>query len=150
MNGPTFHTGQQIAPLEVTPSARDLIQYSVSSGDYYEAHYDADYARAHGLPGVLVHGLLKMAYLGRAVTAWLGPDAFIRSLKADYRGLDLVGHPFRVEGEVTDVRTKGSSILLDIDLRGISESGAVSTPGSAVVEVPAPDPNSSAQPSTTP
>lgn len=132
----SYAIGDAIRPLVIVPSSRDLVMYSVAAGDYYEAHYDADYARAQGLPGVIVHGLLKLGYLARAVTEWAGPDAFVRSISGSYRGLDLINDPFRVEGEVVDLRSDPDARLLTVELRGISADGTVSTPGSAVVEVP--------------
>lgn len=128
--------GQEIEPLVVAPTSRDLVMYSVASGDYYEAHYDADYARAQGLPDVMVHGLLKLAYLGRAVTEWVGPDAFVRSISGNYRGLDLVRQPFRIEGEVTSIDLLNGATLATLNLRGISSDGTTSTPGTVIVELP--------------
>src|SRR5690606_1344011 len=49
--------------FEGAPSSRDLVRYAVATDDLYEAQYDERYALAHGLPGVIVHGLLKMAWL---------------------------------------------------------------------------------------
>lgn len=131
-----MRVGTQIDPLVVIPSARELIMYSVASSDLYEAHYDADYARAQGLPGVIVHGLLKLAYLGRAVTEWAGTDAFVRSISGSYRGLDIVQQAFRVEGEVAALDLVNGATVVTVELRGISADGAISTPGRAVLELP--------------
>lgn len=128
--------GAEIAPLVVVPSPRQVVRYAAATGDFYEAHYDNDYARAHGLPGVITHGLFKLAMFGRAVTGWAGPDAFVRALDADYRGLDLVGRPFRVEGTLTSVERDEGLWVVGLELRGISADGSTSTTGSAIVDYP--------------
>jgi acyl dehydratase len=42
-------------------------RYSQASGDPMPIHLDADFARAMGLPGIIVHGLCTMAFCSRAV-----------------------------------------------------------------------------------
>lgn len=42
-------------------------RYSEASGDPSRWHLDNEYARAAGLPGIIIHGLCTMAFLGRAL-----------------------------------------------------------------------------------
>jgi acyl dehydratase len=42
-------------------------RYSDASGDPMPIHLDDDFAKAMGLPGIIVHGLCTMAFCGRAV-----------------------------------------------------------------------------------
>ena len=42
-------------------------RYSAASGDPMPIHLDDDFAKAMGLPGIIVHGLCTMAFCGRAV-----------------------------------------------------------------------------------
>jgi len=42
-------------------------RYSAASGDPMPIHLDEDFAKAMGLPGIIVHGLCTMAFCGRAV-----------------------------------------------------------------------------------
>lgn len=122
-----------VRSFEATPSARDLVRYAVATDDLYEAHYDERFARDRGLPGVIVHGLLKMAWLARGAVEPGG--GFVREISASYRGMDLVGEPVSVwcaERAADDgVRT--------LELFAVSASGALSTSGTATVE---PDPPS--------
>ncbi|WP_173084732.1 MaoC family dehydratase [Phytohabitans rumicis] len=43
------------------PAARPPRQYADASGDHNPIHLDDDFARAAGLPGVIVHGLASLA-----------------------------------------------------------------------------------------
>lgn len=128
----TTAAGQEM--FRVTPSTRDLVRYAAATGDFYEAHYDQEFARDHGLPGIIVHGLLKLAWLARGVLGYCGPGSFIREIEASYRGLDQVGEPFTVFcGAGDDVASSGN--LIAVRTYGVSGDGRVSTFGSAVVEV---------------
>ncbi|MBO0876028.1 MAG: MaoC family dehydratase N-terminal domain-containing protein [Pseudonocardia sp.] len=124
--------------LEVTPTSRDLVRYAAATEDYYEAHYDDPFARSIGLPGVIVHGLLKLAFFARAAVEWGGPGTVLRELSGSYRGLDLVGRPFTVHGapapDTPDSSAPDGTTTLTLVGRGAD--GAVTTTGNAVVELP--------------
>jgi acyl dehydratase len=49
-------------------------RYSEASGDPMPIHLDDDFAKAMGLPGIIVHGLCTMAFCSRAVIGEFCPD----------------------------------------------------------------------------
>ncbi len=49
-------------------------RYSEASGDPMPIHLDEDFAKAMGLPGIIVHGLCTMAFTSRAVIQTACPD----------------------------------------------------------------------------
>ncbi len=55
----------------------DLVRYAGASGDFNPIHWSDRFATAVGLPGVIAHGLLTMALVGRALTEWSGNPAGI-------------------------------------------------------------------------
>ena len=63
--------GDEIGPFTKRTTTRDLVKYAGASRDFYEIHYDKDFAMRVGLPGVIIHGALKAAYLGKMMTDWL-------------------------------------------------------------------------------
>lgn len=121
----------QLSPRTFAPSSRQLVKYSVATGDYYEAHYDHLYATEHGLPGVIVHGLLKLCLCNRALHDWFGRDLLVNAIDVQYRGLDLVGTPWTVHGEVTaDPDNAGQT---GIRLTGRSVEGKPTLTGTAIL-----------------
>ncbi|HEY0699450.1 MAG TPA: MaoC/PaaZ C-terminal domain-containing protein [Micromonospora sp.] len=56
----------------------DLVRYAGASLDFNPIHWSDRVARGVGLPGVIAHGMLTMALVGRALTEWAGaPDAVV-------------------------------------------------------------------------
>jgi acyl dehydratase len=55
----------------------DLVKYAGASGDFNPIHWSDRFAASVGLPGVIAHGLLTMALVGRALTEWAGNPAGI-------------------------------------------------------------------------
>ena len=52
--------GSEIPCLVKHPTPRQLVKWAGASGDYYEIHYDKDFAQANGLPGIIVHGFVQV------------------------------------------------------------------------------------------
>jgi acyl dehydratase len=113
------------------PTTRQLVQYAGSSGDFYEIHYDQDFARSTGLPGVILHGLLKTGFLAQLVTSAVGTSGRLRALEVSYRGLDLPGRPCRCCGRVSSVRDG----VAELEIWTEDPEGNRTTLGLATVEL---------------
>jgi acyl dehydratase len=134
--------GQAIPELRKEPSTQNLVKFAGATGDFYQIHYDREFAEKAGLPDVIVHGFLKKAYMAEAATAWAGGAGTLRKLVAQYRGIDLVSRPstpqsFTVRGTVKRKWEEGGERLVELELEGVDTQGKVTTPGSAIVALPA-------------
>ena len=127
----SLKVGDEIPELVKHPTTRQLVQYAGASGDFYEIHYDQEYARSVALPGVILHGLLKAGYLGQLVTDWLGDRGTLKTFEVSYRGLDVPGRPYRCRGKIT--RVDGNEVELEI--WGEDPEGKQTTIGTATVEM---------------
>lgn len=127
----TVKVGEELAPLVKQPTTRQLVQYAGAQGDFYEIHYDQEYARGVGLPGVILHGLLKASFLGQLVTDWLGDRGTLKSFEVSYRGIDVPGRPYSCQGRVKGVN--GNEVELEI--WGEDQDGKRTTVGKATVEL---------------
>ncbi|VVE62063.1 (R)-specific enoyl-CoA hydratase [Pandoraea captiosa] len=79
-----------------------LVRYAGASDDYNRIHYDQHYAQEAGLGGVIAHGMLTMAFMGRAVSDWAGPAAAIVDIEARFNAPVRPGDVVRVVGTVAD------------------------------------------------
>jgi acyl dehydratase len=66
----TVEVGDAVAALECGASRSDLMRYAAASQDWNPIHFDHDAARAAGLGGVIVHGLLMAAWIGRVASRY--------------------------------------------------------------------------------
>jgi len=121
--------GQELPELLKHPTTRQLVQYAGAQGDFYEIHYDQAYAKTVALPGVILHGLLKAAFLGQLVTDWLGDRGKLVTFEVSYRGVDMPGHPYRCRGRISKV--DGENV--EVEVWGEDESGKRTTVGTATV-----------------
>ena len=124
--------GDEITPLVKKCTPQQLVMWAAASGDFYQIHYDQDFARSTGLPGVILHGLLKAAWLAQLVTDWGGPAARLTAFEVSYRGIDLPGRPYRCAGLVKS-RAEG---VAELEIWGEDPDGNRTTTGTATVEMP--------------
>ncbi len=128
--------GQEIPSITANFDSQKLVYWAAGSGDYYQIHYDKDYALANNLPERIVHGALKHALLGRLLHEWLGGDGRIRKVACQYRGMDLIGKDITCKGVVTAKKTEGGENLVELEVWTEDFQGNKTTPGTAVVSVP--------------
>ena len=122
--------------IEKNPTTQQLVKYAGASGDYYQIHYDQEYARANGLPNVVLHGALKSAFLGHLVTDWIGESGEMKKLSAQYRGMDVPGSPLYCKGTVKKKYVEGSANIVECEIWLEDQQGQRTTPGYAVVSLP--------------
>ena len=128
--------GMEIPTLVKNPTTRQLVRYAGASGDFYEIHYDKDFAIGNDLPGPILHGALKNAFLGQLMTDWIGETGTLRRLACQYRGMDEPGKPLYCKGRVTRKYVEDGRHLVDCDIWLENSEGKTTTPGSATVELP--------------
>ena len=96
--------GINLPVLKKKVSSQQLVMYAGASGDYYQIHYDQDYAKSNDLPGIIIHGALKNAFLGQLITDWIGDNGDLLELSVQYRGMDVPEDESTVTGIVTDIK----------------------------------------------
>ena len=70
--------GQEIPVLTEKCTSQRLVMWAAGSGDFYQIHYDKDFAQGNGLPDRITHGALKHALLGACFTSGLAMAAGLR------------------------------------------------------------------------
>ena len=128
--------GTELPSLVKNPTTQQLVKYAGASGDYYQIHYDKDFAKNNELDDVILHGALKNAFLGHLVTKWMGPGGDLKRLACQYRGMDIPGSPITAKGVVTRKYQEQGANLVDCEIWLENKEGEKTTPGSATVALP--------------
>ncbi len=100
-----------IAPF----SAAAVAAYAAASGDSNPLHIDSEVARAAGFSAPPVHGMLLMAAIEPALSAW-APDWRLKRLSGQFVEPLLVGESARLSARV--VRAEGDTALLRVSVQG--------------------------------
>ena len=113
-------------------SRADLVRYAAATRDYNPLHWDHETARAAGLDGVVVHGLLMLSWLTQQASAFAEGPAPIATIKVRFRSALGPAETARVEAVVADVAPDGGDANLSLNL--VAGNVDVVT-GSAVVNL---------------
>lgn len=129
--------GSDIPTLEKTPTTRTLVMWAGASGDFFELHYEKEFAKTMGFPNVLVHGRLEAAYLTQLLTDWIGEKGELKKMTVQYRGNAFPGDKLLCKGKVTKKYVKDGHNLVELEISVENPAGQKITPGTALVALPA-------------
>jgi len=125
--------GMSIPELKKNCSTQQLVLWAAASGDFYQIHYDKDFAKSTGLNDIIVHGALKHAFLGQLLHDWLGGNGKIKRFGCSYRGMDYPNQDILCRGVVTRKYEDNGQKLVDLEIWTENPEGKKTTPGTATV-----------------
>ena len=128
--------GQEVTTLTQHCDSQRLVYWAAGSGDFYQIHYDKDFAQRTGLPDRIVHGALKHALLGRMLHEWVGAEGSVKRVACQYRGMDMVDKDVICKGAITGKRSENGENLVDLEIWTETPEGQKTTPGTATVVLP--------------
>ncbi|MAF85798.1 MAG: dehydratase [Dehalococcoidales bacterium] len=131
-----IEVGSEIPPLVKEPDPQQLVKWAGASGDFYQIHYDKDFALGNNLPDIIVHGALKSAWLGQLLGDWVGEKGEIKKYGCSYRGMDIPGDKLTCKGTVTNKYEAGGEHCVECDIWLENSKREKTTLGTAVVALP--------------
>jgi len=106
--------GQALAPLTKHVTVEQIRQYAEASGDRNPIHLDESFARSAGLPGVIAHGMLTMAFANQMVTDWLGNRSLLKSLHGRFAGMVVPGDDVTCSGTVASKDDGARRVVINL------------------------------------
>ena len=128
--------GDEIPQLVKNCSTQQLVHWAAGSGDFYQIHYDKDFAQSTGLQDIIVHGALKHAFLGQLVHDWMGDEGRIKKFGCQYRGMDDAKQEIVCKGVVSKKYQEDGQNLVELEVWTENPQGKKTSPGSATVTLP--------------
>ena len=126
--------GDKIPDLVIEPITRStLALYAGASGDHNPIHIDLDFAKEAGMKDVFAHGMLIMAYLGRAVTN-IVPQSNLKNFNVRFSSITNIGDILTCSGEVNKIDKNNSKKTIVLDLIVSDEFGDIKISGVAIIE----------------
>jgi acyl dehydratase len=103
--------GEPLPTAEHPIERAALVRYAGASGDFNRIHWDDEFARSVGLPGVIAHGMYSMALAARSVSAFAGDPRALRRLRVRFSAMIRPGQTLTVTGAVAAVDDHGGVTL---------------------------------------
>jgi acyl dehydratase len=99
-------------------------------------HWEQDWAEKVGLPLPYDYGDMRMNWMAHLVTQWMGDDAWLWRMFAQVRAFNFIGDFHVMEGKVAGKRIEDGRHVVDLEIKGTSQRGWVTCPGTATVILP--------------
>ena len=126
--------GDKIPDLVIEPITRStLALYAGASGDHNPIHIDLDFAKEAGMKDVFAHGMLIMAYLGKAVTN-IVPQSNLKNFSVRFSSITNIGDILTCSGEVKKIDKNNSKKTIVLDLIVSDKFGDIKISGVASIE----------------
>ena len=134
----TVEVGQALPALTKRVSVEQIRAYAEASGDRNPIHLDDAFARSVGLPGVIAHGMLTMAFANQMLTDWLGDRSLLRRLDGRFGGMVVPGDEVTCSGTVSKKDDANRRIVINLAVSN-QRGEKVLTKGLAEAEFPLSD-----------
>jgi len=128
--------GDELPAIALPPITREqLALYADASNDRNAIHVDVDFARAAGMPDVVAHGMLSMAWLGRLLTNWV-PQEALREFSVRFSAITHVGERIVCTGRVAEKIERDGQRLVRVAVEAANEAGEAKVFGDAYLSLP--------------
>jgi acyl dehydratase len=114
-----------------------FVKYAGASGDFNPIHWNEDFAKSAGYPGVFAQGMFTAGVLASFLTDWVGEEN-VRKFRTRFVGQVWPGETIRCSAKVTKVYAEGSETRAEVDLEVTNDKGERKIDGSAVVLITSP------------
>ena len=131
----SLKVGDNIPEQLKQPSTRQLVMYAGASRDFYQIHYDQQFAQSIGFPKVIVHGALKAAFLGQMLTNSMDQSAILDELFVRYNAIDFEGCEMICKGTITKIIPSNIDKKIYCDIWIENSDGITTTEGNATIRI---------------
>lgn len=107
--------GDSIPELRRTVSQEQISAYAEAAGDPNPIHQDEELARSFGFEGTIAHGMLSLAILTEAVSAWAGGYERVTSIEVRFSRPLYRGDSITCSGRVTAVDQATGLVSLELE-----------------------------------
>ena len=124
--------GEELPVFTPDTSLENVRRFATAAGWAGPRFTDHEAARAEGLPGALVPGIMSQGFLAAMIHRW-APESMIENVDTVFRAPVIVDQPYSISGVVTDIDEETGKV--EIDLTVNNEAGETRVFGTATVRI---------------
>lgn len=129
----SVQVGDALPALEIPITRTLILATAIASRDFFDGHHDPSAAQAKGSKDIFMNILTTNGLVGRFVTDWAGPEAFMKSVNIRLGVPNYPGDTMTLTGAVVAKNDDDASV--QVDIVGANASGNHVT-GSVSVRLP--------------
>lgn len=106
--------GDALPELPIPITVTLVVGGAIASRDYTPVHHDKAAAQAQGMSDVFMNILTTNGLVGRYVTDWAGPDAFVKNVAIKLGAPNLPGDTMKMVGTVKSKDEAKGEVVVEI------------------------------------
>jgi acyl dehydratase len=119
-----------------TLTTRSIVKWAAAVKDFYEIHYDKDFARAVGMRDVIAHGPNKCALLSRLLLEWMGEGGKLHRISCTHKASNYPGDKLTCRGRIKEKYVEGGRNYVKCEVWVENQDGVIAAPGTALISLP--------------
>ncbi len=124
--------GAQLPVFAPDTSLDNVKRFARAAGWDRPRFTDHAAARAEGLPGALVPGIMSQGFLSAMIHRW-APDAQVTNIDTVFRAPVIVDQTYSISGVVTDIDEDEGTVVIDLTVA--NDAGETRVFGTATVKL---------------
>jgi len=125
--------GEQLPAFVPDTTLDNVKRFAIAAGWNGPRFTDHEAAKAEGLPGALVPGIMSQGFLSAMIHRW-APSAEVRLVDTVFRAPCIVDQTYKINGVVTDIDEDSGEV--EIDLTVTNDADETRVFGTAKVLIP--------------
>ena len=125
--------GETLPSFTPDTTLENVTQFVLAAGWDSPRFTSHEAARAQGLPGALVPGIMSQGFLSAMIHRW-APDAEIKKIDTVFRAPCLVDETYQINGVVTDIDTDNGSVEIDLTVTNSAEETRVFGTANVIIQ----------------
>ena len=136
LNWDDVREGDELTVVSFPLTLRNLMIDVSGTRDLYPIHHDREFAKKNGARDIFVNTMFYEGLIGRIVTDWAGPEAFLRKLRFAMKLPNCPGDTITSRGWVTKKYAQDEEHLLDIEIHLDNQLSPDTTVANVTVQLP--------------
>lgn len=134
--------GDEVPGYSLVIDPNRIVKQVSGSQDFYEVHYDVEFAKKGGHPDIFVNTGFMQGCFNRLICSWIGDKGTLRKFRMEMRRMNRAGDVMSLKGKVTNKYVEGEDRLVECELWAENHREGVTTPSYALVALPSRPSNS--------
>jgi acyl dehydratase len=110
----SVNVGDALPELPIPITVTLVVGGALASRDYTPVHHDKAAAQAQGMSDVFMNILTSNGLVGRYVTEWAGPDAFVKNVAIRLGAPNLPGDTMKLVGNVKSKDDAKGELVVEV------------------------------------
>ncbi len=107
-----INVGDALPELKVQVTPKLVIAGALATRDFTRVHHDREHAQSQGLSNIIMNTHTTKGFVGRFITDWAGPGAFLKKISVKLGVPNFAGDTLTLKGQVIEKNAADQTVTV--------------------------------------